>query len=269
MITVAVTGEVRAQLQLLSESRPQSVFSGDKRTLELRWHNAGSTATNAEVGVRLLQASSATAITLGQWPWKKLALLPGQTVSENIILDFPVVRARTLFIVQLLHGTNHVFGTTEVFVYPTNLLSQLKTLAGEEPLGVFDPANKLKPLLRALAIEFTDTQEEGTDKYQGKLVIFGPFESKSQMRASLKEDIRALAKRGVAVVWLQPPPEKRVPLKPSFYAVREGEGTVVVAAHDLVRGLAEQPEAQMNLLRLAEEALHPTALTLPETEISN
>lgn len=258
-----------AQLQLLPDLQQRGVFGGGRREVELRWHNAGSTATNAEVGVRLLQASSATATTLGQWPWKNLTLLPGQTVVENITLDFPAVRAKTPFVVQLLQGTNHVLGTTKVFLYPTNLLAQLKTLAGEEALGVFDPASQLKPQLRVQALEFTDIQEDGTDKYHGKLAIFGPFESKSQMRASLKEDIQALAKRGVAVVWLQPPSDQRAAMKPSFYVVREGDGAVAVASHELVAGLAERPEAQLNLLRLAQESLRPTALTLPETEPSN
>jgi len=269
VVIAVVTGAAQAQLRLLPDAGTQAVFGGERRTVELRWHNAGREATNADVSVRLLQASSATAMSLGQWPWKNLTIQPGQTVLEIASLDFPVVRAKTRCLVQLLVGTSQVLGTTEVFVFPTNLLVQLKTLAGDEPLGVFDPANELKPLLRTLAIEFADMQEQGTDKYHGKLAIFGPFGSRTQMRASLKEDIRALARRGVAVVWLQPPPDKFASLKPSFYAVSEGEGTIVVAAHELVAGLAGRPDAQLNLLLLAEHSLHPTAPALPETETSN
>jgi hypothetical protein len=51
--------------------------------------------------------------------------------------------------------------------------------------------------------------------------------------------------------------------------VRDDAGAVVVGAHGMVTQLTERPEAQLNLLRLAEEALLPTPLTLPETETSN
>jgi len=124
-------------------------------------------------------------------------------------------------------------------------------------------------LLRTQAVEFDDLVETGADKFRGKLAVFGPFETKAQMRTSLRDDIRALAKRGVAVVWLQPPPGPAAPFKPSFYLVREEPGAVIVAAHDLTARLAERPQAQLNLIRLAGEALHPTPMNLPESETNN
>jgi len=51
--------------------------------------------------------------------------------------------------------------------------------------------------------------------------------------------------------------------------VRVGDGAVVVAQGDLVSRLAERPEAQLNLIRLAEMALHPEPLDLPETRNAN
>jgi hypothetical protein len=42
-----------------------------------------------------------------------------------------------------------------------------------------------------------------------------------------------------------------------------------VAEHNLFAQLAQRPEAQLNLLRLAEEALHPTPLDLPGTDTNN
>lgn len=269
ILALVFAGTAQAQLQLSPDSNPQAVFGGGMRTIEVRWYNAGRKTTNANIGVRLIQASSATAVVSEPRTWKNVTILPGQTIVETAALDFPALRAETRFLTQWIEGASNVLGRTEVLVYPTNLLARLKTLAGEAPVGVFDPGDQLKPLLRSLAVEFQDLFEDGTDKFHGKLAIFGPFESKSQMRASLRDDVRALAKRGVAVVWLLPPPEKHAPLKPSFCVVREAEGAVVVAAHDMVAHLAERPEAQLNLLRLAEEALRPTPLTLPETETSN
>ena len=256
-------------LPSVAAAESQQVFAGGNRVIAVQLQNDLTTPVTVELRVRLLQATVATTAPLQELPWKQVQLLPGQIVRESVGLDFPPVRTETRFLLQWIAGGSNVIGQTEVLVYPTNLLTQLKSLAGDEPLGVFDPADALKPLLRTQAVEFVDLVETGTDKFHGKLAIFGPFETKAQMRASLRDDIRALAKRGVAVLWLLPPPEQRAPLKPSFSVVREAGGVVVVAASSLVTQLAERPEAQLNLLRLAEEALQPTPLALPETESSN
>ncbi len=257
------------KLPLIVAAAPQPLFAGVNRVVSVKLQNDLGTPVAVDLRVRLLQTTIATTTPIAEQGWKQVQLLPGQTILESIILDFPPVRAETPFLIQWIAGASNVVGTTEVLAYPTNLLTQLKTLAGDEPLGVFDPTDELKPLLRTQAVEVIDLVETGTDKFRGKLAIVGPFETTTQMRASLRDDIRALAKRGVAVVWLLPPPEKRAALKPSFYVVREAGGVVVVAAPSLVTQLAERPEAQLNLLRLAEEALQPTPLALPETESSN
>lgn len=256
-------------LPSVAAAGPQQVFAGGSRVIAVRLQNNLVTPVTVELRVRLLQATGATTAPLQEMPWKQMQLLPGQTVLESVVLDFPPVRAETRFLLQWSEGASNIIGRTEVVVYPTNLLARLKTLAGDDPLGVFDPGDQLKPLLRTQGVEFQDLSEAGTDKFFGKLAIIGPFGSKSQMRASLRDEVRALAKRGVAVVWLQPPVEKFAPLKPSFYVVRETGGAVVVAAHDLVAQPAERPQAQLNLLRLAEEALQSVSINLPETEISN
>lgn len=253
----------------MAESEPQQVFSGVARSVSVKLQSVGTQPVLVDLRWRLLQTTTATTTTIAELAWKQMQLQPGQTVLESVRLDFPPVRAETRFLLQWIEGGSNIVGQTQVLVFPTNLLTQLQALAGDQPLGVFDPADGIKPLLRMQAVPFQDLLEDGTDKFRGKLAVFGPFEAKMQMRASLREDVRTLAKRGVAVVWLLPPPEKRAPLKPSFYAVREAGGGVVVAEHNLVAQLAERPEAQLKLLRLVEEALNPTPLALPETESSN
>lgn len=261
--------ELFAQTKLLPEPLPQRVFGGGARSIRAAWRNESYQTAKSVVRLRLHQATSATTAFSGELPWKQFQILPGQTAVESAAIAFPAVEAEAKFLIQWLGDGGHVLGLTEVLVYPTNLLAQFKTLAGGEPLGVFDPANELKPLLRALAVAYQDLLEDGTDKFHGKLAVLGPFASKQQMRESLADDIRALAKRGLAVVWLQPPPDSRTPLKPSFYTVRVGAGTVVVAQAEMVSRLAENPEAQLNLIRLAEAALHPEPLGLPESQNSN
>ena len=141
-----------AQLRLVPDVQPQRMFAGDARRVTIVWHNAGDTTVEAELRARMLQTSSATAVQLSEQPWKKLPVLCGQTVIESAQLDFPMVKAETKFLIQWLENSNSVLGQTEVFVYPTNLLAELKPLAGDQALGVFDPQNQLKPLLKNLNV---------------------------------------------------------------------------------------------------------------------
>jgi len=266
------------QIQLSAAKEVQCVFAGDARKISLIWHSTGDTMFEAEVRARLYQTSSATTIQLNEVPWKKLQVLPHQTVIESAQLDFPTVKAETKFLVQWLDNTN-VIGTTEVLVYPTNLLAELKVLAGDDPVGVFDPQKQLKPLLTGLQITFTDLEEVGLDHFQGKLAIIGPFQSKSQMREGLAEQIQALAKKSTAVVWIQPDPSPRPSLlggareklQPSFYLVPEGQIAIVIVQPELVAKIAENPRAQLNLIYFCKLALNleqlPVSLTLPQQSI--
>jgi hypothetical protein len=143
------------------------------------------------------------------------------------------------------------------------LLKDLKPLAGDEPLGVFDPQNQLKPLLKAATVEYQDLENSGLEDYPGKLAIIGPFQSKAQIPEEAGNRIKKMAAKGVAVVWMQPPPEKRQALKPSFYTVPEGKGSVVVVQAALIDNLPENPQAQLNLVHFARLALHPELPRLP------
>jgi hypothetical protein len=226
-------------------------------------HNPASRAVRAELRLKLFQASSATAIPLSEIVWKKAEVLAGQTVVDSATLDFPAVKAETRFVIKWLEDTNRVAGTTEVLVHPPDLLKDLKPLAGEEPLGVLDPQNQLKPLLKAAGVEFQDLEDTGVEDYRGKLVIAGPFAGKPPAADVLASRFQALARKDAAVVWIQPPPQKRDGLKPSFYTVPEGKGAVLVVQADVVAGLPESPKAQLKLIQLARLALHPEPPRLP------
>ncbi|MGN6555171.1 MAG: hypothetical protein ACTHLW_15805 [Verrucomicrobiota bacterium] len=267
--SIASVAPVQAQVQVLSDEEPQRVFSGDGRKISLGLRNTTERTQAAHLRLSLYQASSVTAMPLGEQPWKSLELLPGQTVLESATLAFPPVKAETRFVVKWLAGSsNEVAGTTDVWVYPTNLLQELKALGGEYPLGVLDPQGELKPLLKAAAVEYVDLGDTALENYPGKLAIIGPFQSSAQMQEGLPHRLKVLAHKGVAVVWLlprlQPPPQKPYALTPSFYTVTEGKGAVVVAQANLVASLAESPEAQLNLLALARRALHPLPYPLPQ-----
>lgn len=255
-----------AELQLVPDKVSPGVFAGAARDVSVIWHNDGDKIWTGEISARISQTSSATAVKLGEAPWKKLSVLPGQTVMESASLDFPAVKAEMKFLVQWIENTNHILGQTKVLVYPTNLLAELKPLAGDEVLGIFDPQNQIKPLLKNLKVELSDLENSGLENFSGRLAIVGPFSSKEKMREGLAEQIQTLAKKGTAVVWLQPPGGHGEKLSPSFYSIPgnpNATNAVVIVQPDLVSNLADNPQAQLNLIYFCKLALQPEIPLLP------
>lgn len=261
----AFAGPARGELQVVPTSEPLRVFAGTMRPLTVVWQNPGDVANSAEVRMRLLQTTSATTTTLGEWPWKKLQVLSGQTITERATLDFPVVKAETRFLIKWLEDSNRVFGTTEVLVYPTNLLAELKSLAGAgQAVGVFDPGNVLKPLLKFTGVKFEDLEASGISTFCGTLAIIGPFASRQQMAGDLTERIEKLARKGAGVVWLYPSPGPRDKLQASIQTVLIGAGAVVIGQAQLVADLANRPQAQLNLIHFCRLARDPQPPQLPK-----
>ena len=252
-----------AQLEVIPATQPQRTFSGPGRNLAITWHNNSQERIKANISLRLVQLTSALSAEWSFEPWKTMELLPGQLVLETTVIDFPFVRAETPFLLQWLDPSRKVLGSTHVLLYPTNLLGELRSLGGALPIGVMDPAGQLKPLLVQNGVEFLDLDQTGDTRFEGRLALLGPFPSGVQAPAGLGFRIKALARKGAGVVWLQPPPDPREPIQPSFYTVPGGRGTVVVVQAGLITDLAANPESQLNLLRLARLALNPQPFTLP------
>ncbi|HYL94504.1 MAG TPA: hypothetical protein VET69_01775 [Terriglobales bacterium] len=259
----AAPAQAGIQPEVVPASEPSRVFGGGARTLPVVWRNRGDQPATFAPSTRLYQASSATAAPLSQTPWKELTILPGQTVLESVTLDVPAVRAETRFLAQWVQNSNNVLGVTEVWAYPTNILRELGGLAGTEPAGLYDPQDQLKPLLRAVSVEYVDLEAEGLERFVGRLVIVGPFASRAQVCEWLPDSLRSLAMRGVAVIWLLPPLELRGKIKPSFYTVLAGKGAVVVVQAGVLSDLAQSPQAQLDLVDLCRQAVKPQPLQLP------
>jgi len=253
---------VFAQLQLVPDTESQRVFAGGSRSISTIWHNNGDTTAEAEIRARMLQTSSTTVLPLGETAWKRLQVLPGQTVLESVRLNFPIVKAETKFVLQWLEHTN-VIGKTEVLVYPANLLAELKPLLEGETLGVLDPNDELKPLLRQNDVTFVDLDQTTLEDFSGRLAILGPFRSQAQLPEDATKRTQAMAKNGAAIVWLQPPSGSRDLLCPSYYSVSIGTNAIVVVQSGVVTGLAENPLAQERLMQLCRLTLHPEPTTLP------
>jgi hypothetical protein len=255
----------RAQLELLTDSGPQCVFSGVATKISATFRNAGETDFKCEMRTRMLQASSATVAPLDQRPWKQLRVLARQTVLESAPLDFPPVKAETKYLVQWLDNTNRIMGTTEVLAYPTNLLHELKLLVDESwnNLGVLDPRNQIKPALKHQAIGFVDLAQSDLDAFSGKLAVVGSCGPDDTEWSGLTDRIRALAQKGTPVVWIQGPLSRRDKIQPSFYVVPQNRAAVVVVQPGLIADLPGNPRSQLNLLRFCQLALHPEMPALP------
>jgi hypothetical protein len=256
-------GAAQAQLEWVSNAEPHAVFGGGVRRVPVVLRNPGRETVEFAGVARLFQTSSSTTAPLSETNWKTFRVLAGQTILESAELTFPAVKSETRFLIQWADASRKVIGSTEVIVYPTNLLSVLKTLAGDQSLGVFDPQDQLKPLLKAVGVDFEDVGDRELDSFGGRLAIIGPFGSLEEISGGLTERIGKLASKGVAVVWIQPPQKKSARLKPDFYSVPIGKGTVVIAQARLCSDLATNPVAQLNLVQLAQLAVRPEPLGLP------
>jgi hypothetical protein len=216
----------------------------------------------ASLAIRVFQASSATAMSgSGPLPWKKLTVLASQTILEVAPVEFPAVKAATRFVVQWLDDGKAAVGRLECLVYPTDLLRELALLAGGKPLGVLDPQNHLKPLLKNMHIEIEDLGDRGLEYFDGRLAILEPLASDEVARAELSRTIEQKAQAGVGIVWIQP--ARLIRLEPSTRFFRRGRGAVAVTDAGAIGNLADSPQAQLSVLQLARFVVKPELLTLP------
>ncbi|HTV39603.1 MAG TPA: hypothetical protein VMF08_03435 [Candidatus Sulfotelmatobacter sp.] len=261
-----------AQLEIVSNGAPESVFCGSQNQISIIFHNGGSESFDGEIRMRVFQATSDTAVSMGEAAWKKLEVLPQQTVLESAQLNFPPVNAETLFLIQWISDSNRVVGTTSVLVYPTNLFQALRPFLDRKNFGVFDPGNQLKPLLKRQGISFADLGEMKLDDFRGRLAIIGPFQSQEEVPKGLANRIKTIARKNVAVVWIQPPQAvslasplnwERKRIEPTYYWVRKRQTAIVIVRPDMASDLPKNPQSQVTLIYLCRFALDPEQMALP------
>jgi hypothetical protein len=85
------------------------------------------------------------------------------------------------------------------------------------------------------------------------------------MGQDLRDRIEAAARKGTSVVWILPHISVHDKLKPSFYSVPVGTNFVVLAHFGLVANLRDNPQSQLNLLRLCRLAINLEPVRLPES----
>lgn len=258
-LVLALPAVCARAVEVLPSSRPQQVFAGGLRAVEVRLRNAATAPERVDLRVLLLQLTSATAAQVGGVrAWKSFTILPGQTVVESAAIEFPPVRVSTRFAARWLGVDNRLLGVTEIWAHPDNLLNQLKLLAGGQPVGLFDERGQLRAALVARGIAITELPSAGhwTD-FHGRLALVIARPETNQGESPLAPVALARAKEGLAVVWFQTAPTISPPVPPFAERMRVGRGTVLLAPASLLDGLADSPAAQLALVRLAELVLSP------------
>src|SRR6266567_4087133 len=109
-----------AQLTIVKEDT-QAVFGATDRRMEILIRNTGDERADVSIKGVVLQAGSGTVARWSESPWEQVEILPRQTIAESVTFKFPGVRAETRFVIQWIQEPDKVFGTTDVWVYPTNL----------------------------------------------------------------------------------------------------------------------------------------------------
>jgi hypothetical protein len=244
-----------AEVQLLSQPGTVKLFGGGPRPVELRWSNTVTTTAALPIFVRLSQATSDTVAPWSYDLWKRITILPGQTILESAVLKFPDVRAQTLFLAQWATQDGQILGTSKITVFPTNLLGELTVLSGHKPIALFDPSNFFQGIFKRF--EIYDLRDRPPGEFDGKLAIVYQVPHGSPSPQAPVTSLINLASRGVGIVWIREAPERSDRLLPSFVAVRKGAGNLVVAQPGLFANLPEDPQAQINRVELARMALCP------------
>ncbi len=254
------------ELEIPADDTLQMAFANLPQTIKVMFRNSSKESMlEMNLQTRLFQTSSSTLMALGaSQPWKKLKVLPDQTVLETITLTFPSIKAGTQFQIQWQDENGNFLGQTNVMVYPEDILKQLKQLSGEKPVGILDPTNQLKPTLKRFKIDFEDLEiDQGLMAFHGKLAIVGPFALKEQVPTTLSQQIAKQASKGIAIIWIQPPDiDSAISILPAYIA-RFGVGTVVMVKTSLVADLAQSAKSQFNLIYLASMAVNFYPLQFP------
>jgi hypothetical protein len=267
LILLACTAaNTSAQLEVIPTAAPQVVFAGVASTIEVTIRNRGSVALDSEFSTRLFQVSSATRLPVGgSQVWKRLQILPEQTILESVPVHLPDVRAITQFQVQML-AADKPAGQCTVVGCPRDLIRQLVDITGAKHIAVLDSDRKLRPLLdKAGAASIDLTSPGGDSGAQYALAILGPFARRESVPPDFTTRANDLVKRNIAVVALLPPGtlggfDSTAPLH-MILPPPGGQKPAMVWSETGAEPIENSARAQLALFRLSELALglRPTA----------
>jgi hypothetical protein len=240
-------------------SKMPLLFGGGTRSVEMAFENPTEKPIEVVVRTRVFQVSENVTVPVGTVrEWKKLQVAGRQTVIESTPVELPEVKTESRFLLQWMDQDAKPLASIHMFVYPTNVLLELGSFCQKKPLGIFDPADDLKPVLKALRLEFEDLEDRGLAYYDGPLAILGPFLERTQMPETLPKTIQDKVEKGTTIVWIQPATIRG--WEPRTRFVHRGTGVAAITEASNASGFSRSAEAQLNLLRLVRLAMKPELL---------
>lgn len=243
---------LRAKMPLL--------FGGGARSVETAFENPTAKPIEVIVRTRLFQVSENMTVPVGAVrEWKKLQVAGRQTVIESTPVELPEVKNETRFLLQWMDADAKLLGSIHMFAYPTNVLQELGAFCQKKPLGILDPADELKPVLKALRLEYEDLEDRGLAYFDGPLAILGPFHKRAQMPETLPKTIQDKMEKGTTIIWIQPQTIRG--LEPKTRFVQRGAAVAAITEASNASGFSQSAEAQLNLLQLVRLAMKPELLT--------
>jgi len=240
-----------------------AVFGGGTRAIEVSVQNYADVGAELEVGWQLLQTSSATAAPFGPVTiWKRVAVAAHETVLDEVRIPLPSVRAETRFLVRFLEQ-KEVLGLAEIWVYPTNLLTEINDLLEGNAVILCEAPDVWKRALTAAGIQFFEASVGSAIPPRSKLVIVGPLADPATEAAAVAT-AWSWAKSGVAIILIKSASIPAAATEPSYYAFNASKATFVVAQTQAMTDLATNPWSQLRLLRMARLATGHELLALPK-----
>ena len=243
-----------AQLSVSAEAPVQTVFSGEPVAVTVFVENPDLKSHQAAVSKRIFQLASATKMPFGEdQPWKEIAVLAGQTVREKIVLTFPALAEPALYRVEFAETDGRRLGGVTVRACPRTLLQTLARLSGGQPVGVGDAGGQLAAVLKKSDVPVAEIAGEAAADFHGSLALLRSADSTPAESTRLRALAAVLAKRGVAVLWLQPAPGGT---ERETRTVGRGGAVCELALRDFDR-LENSAAAQLRLVESARFLLTP------------
>ncbi len=238
-----------------------AVFGGGTRLVPVTIANRSGLPVALEVGLQVLQATTATVAPVGAVaPWKRITIQPHQTLEDQAEVPFPAVRAQTRFFVRFtLPG--EILGLAEVWVYPSNLLAELSSILGDEPVLLLSVPNVWKELLGASSVSFLEVPTSASPPPRSKLALVGTAYQPVNQPGDTNTAF-ALAKGGAGIVWIKPAPIPDAAIEPSYYTLSVSNAAFIIAQENTLTNIAADPWAQLRFLRMARLATGSAPLPL-------
>lgn len=244
LLLFAVAGSLTGAEMEMLPAIPVAAFGGGTRILEVAFRNNSDHPVEAEIRKEVFQSTSATAVQIIKVPlWKKLRLHARQTALEEVSLDLPVVRAETRFLVRFIHRET-VLGQRDVWVYPSNVLTELNSILAGAPLTLDAVPAGWKEILTTAGVNVFECPPHPLTVPTNRIALLGPSaEARGEVMPA-----------GGGIIQIRKLATPDAFIAPAYELVCSKGYTKVVAQESALVNLSGDPWAQLRLLRMARLA---------------